>query len=348
MSGHDAVMNDRTSLRVALAGYGPAGADLHAPLVDATPGLDLESVVTRDPGRSARARERHPGIRVVATVADALVPRPDLLVVATPNRLHVEAALLAIEAGVAVVVDKPLAVTSADARRVVEAARAAGVPLTVFQNRRWDGDFLTIQGLCETGELGDVLRFESRFERWRPTPKPGWREEADPAEGGGVLVDLGAHLVDQAFRLLGPPVRWHAETAIRRPSARTIDDAFVALEHADGAISHLWMSAVTAAPGPRFRVLGSRAAYVKQGLDVQEQMLRDGGDPSAAGWGREPPDAWGRVQAGGESRAVETEPGAWPRFYAALRDALRDEAPLPVDPAGAVAVLELLEAAATS
>jgi predicted dehydrogenase len=333
---------------VALAGYGPAGADLHAPLIEATPGLSLESVVTRDPGRSAGARERHPAVRVVATVQEALDFEPDVLVVATPNRFHVEAALLAIAAGVAVVVDKPLAVTAADARRVVAAADAAGVPLTVFQNRRWDGDFLTVRRLREAGELGDILRFESRFERWRPTLKPGWREEADPAAGGGVLLDLGAHLVDQALQLLGPPVRTHAETAIRRPGAQTVDDAFLALEHEGGAVSHLWMSAVAAAPGPRFRVLGSRAAYLKQGLDVQEQMLRDGGDPATPGWGHEPPDAWGRLQAGAESQTIETEPAAWPRFYALLRDALRGEAPLPVDPADAVAVLELLEDAATS
>jgi predicted dehydrogenase len=244
------------------------------------------------------------------------------------------------------VVDKPLAVTAADARRVVAAARAAGVPLTVFHNRRWDGDFLTVWKLHADGDLGDVLRFESRFERWRPEPKAGWREDADPAQGGGVLLDLGPHLVDQALQLFGPPARVHGEVRTRRPGARVDDDAFLALEHEGGAISHLWMSATAAAPGPRYRVLGSRAAYVKPGLDGQEAALRDGGDPSDPGWGREPPEAWGRLQQGDEGRPVETEPGAYPRFYALLRDALIDGTPLPVDPADAVAGLELLEAAA--
>jgi predicted dehydrogenase len=137
----------------------------------------------------------------------------------------------------------------------------------------------------------------------------------------------------------------HAEVATRRPGARTDDDAFLALEHEGGAVSHLWMSAVAAAPGPRYRVLGSRAAYVKRGLDGQEDALRAGGDPATPDWGREPPATWGALWAGDELRAVETEPGAYPRFYALLRDALAGDAPLPVDPADAVTGLELLEAA---
>jgi predicted dehydrogenase len=332
-------VND-TSLRVALAGYGLAGAVFHAPLIAATPGLELETVVTRDPQRAEEASRR--GANAVASIDEAIATKPDLLVVATPNRHHVDAAHAAIAAGVAVVVDKPLAPTAADARRVVEAADAANVPLTVFHNRRLDGDFLTVRQLLDAGDLGEILRFESRFERWRPEPKPGWREKADPAEGGGALLDLGPHLVDQALQLLGPAVSIHAEIKTRRPQAETDDDAFIALEHESGAISHLWMSAIAGAPGPRFRVLGSRAAYVKAGLDGQEAALRDGADPAAPDWGREPPAAWGRLQAGDEQQPVETVPGAYPRFYALVRDALLGERPLPVDPADAVTGLELL------
>jgi predicted dehydrogenase len=341
-------VNDGTDLDVALLGYGLAGAVFHGPLLAATPGLRLDAVVTANPERAAQARERHPAARVVPSLDEALATGPDLLVVAAPNRTHPEAAHAAIAAGVAVVVDKPIAVTVAEARGVVDAARAAGVPLTVFHNRRWDGDFLTIRRLRDEGALGEVLRFESRFERWRPHVKEGWRERGDPAEGGGTLLDLGPHLVDQALTLFGPPVRVHAEVATRRPGATVDDDAFLALEHAGGTISQLWTSATAAAPGPRFRVLGSKAAYVKEGLDGQEESLRHGGDPAAPGWGREPPEAWGRLVAGDDARPVETEPGAYPRFYALLRDALRDGAPLPVDPDDAVAGLELLEAAAAS
>jgi predicted dehydrogenase len=284
----------------------------------------------------------------VASIDEALATRPDLLVVATPNRFHAQAAREAIDAGVAVVVDKPLAPTAEEARRVVDASRKRGVPLTVFHNRRLDGDFLTVRRLQEDGELGDILRFESRFERWRPEPKPGWRESSDPAEGGGVLLDLGPHLVDQALQLLGAVKGVHREVRTRRAGAQTDDDAFLALEHESGAISHLWMSATAAAPGPRFRVLGTEAAYVKDGLDGQEAALRDGADPAAPDWGREPPDRYGRLQAGDEQRPVETEPGAYPRFYALLRDALVAGGPMPVDPADAVTGLELLERAAAS
>jgi scyllo-inositol 2-dehydrogenase (NADP+) len=339
-------VNDATELSVALAGFGLAGSVFHAPLIAATPGLRLATVVTRNPQRAIQVADRYPRADVAGSVEEALATGPDILVVATPNRAHAEVALAAIDAGVAVVVDKPLAVTAADARRVVAAARDAGVPLTVFQNRRWDGDFLTVQQLRADGELGDIWRFESRFERWRPEPKAGWREQADPAEGGGLLLDLGPHLVDQALQLFGPPVRVHSEVRVRRPNARVDDDAFLALEHAGGTISHLWMSAIAGSPGPRYRVLGSRAAYVKAGLDGQEDALREGGDPADPDWGREPPEAWGRLHQGDEGRPVETAPGAYPRFYALLRDALADGAPLPVDPTDAVTALELLESAA--
>jgi predicted dehydrogenase len=178
-------------------------------------------------------------------------------VVAAPNRAHVPLARTAIDLGKAVVVDKPLALTAAEGRALVDAARARGVLLTVFQNRRWDGDLLTVRRLLTEGALGDVYRFESRFERWRPTPKPGWRESGAPEEGGGVLVDLGSHLVDQAASCSGPVSQVYAELDRRRPGVQVDDDAFVALTHASGVRSHLWMSAVAAQLGPRLRVLGA-------------------------------------------------------------------------------------------
>jgi predicted dehydrogenase len=251
----------------------------------------------------------------------------------------------ALDAGLDVVVDKPLAPTAAEARALVHAAKAAGRMLTVFHNRRWDGDFLTARKLIERGRLGRVLRFESRFERWRPEIKQGWRELGDPAEGGGVLNDLGSHLVDQALQLFGPVREVYGELDARRAGAQVDDDAFVALEHESGVRSHLWMSAVAADLGPRLRVLGDRAAYVKRGLDPQEDALRAGGDPRAPGWGEEPEPAWGVLGAGDEFEPVRTEPGAYVRFYEGVARALCEGAPPPVDPEDAVAVLELLDAA---
>jgi predicted dehydrogenase len=339
-------MADR-GIRTALIGYGLAGRVFHAPLIAAAGGMELTAVVTRDRGRRAAAEREHPGVALLES-ADEIWPRRDefdLVVIATPNRTHVGLALAAIAAALPVVVDKPLAPSAGEAREILAAAHRAGVMLTVFQNRRWDGDHLTLLKLIEAGELGRVMRFESRFERWRPDIKEGWRELGDPDEGGGVLLDLGPHLVDQALQLFGPVEGIYAELDGRRPGAQVDDDAFVALEHSSGVRSHLWMSAVAADLGPRMRVLGDRAAYVKHGLDVQEAALRDGGRPGEPGWGEEPESDWGRLGAGEDWTRVPTEPGAYLRFYEGVERALRSGAPPPVDAADSVAALEVLDAA---
>jgi predicted dehydrogenase len=340
----------RGEIRVALIGYGLAGSAFHAPLIAATPGMRLAFVVTSDAGRAAQARERHPGVTVVQS-PDELWGRAgeiDLVVVATPNATHVPLGLAALHAGLHVVIDKPLAATAADGRRLVDEARARRRLLSIFQNRRWDGDFLTLRRLIAEGALGDVHRFESRFERWRPVPKGGWREHANPAEAGGVLYDLGAHLIDQALVLFGPVTRVYAELDRRRPGMAVDDDAFVALTHASGVRSHLWMSSVAADDQSRFRVLGSKAAYVKHHLDVQEAALRAGALPGGAEWGAEPSERWGRLGAGDSWTAVPTERGDYPAFYAAIAAAVRDGAPPPVDPEDAITALDIITAARRS
>jgi predicted dehydrogenase len=255
-------------------------------------------------------------------------------------------ALAAIEAGLAVVVDKPLAPTAAEGRRVVEAASAAGVLLTVFHNRRWDGDMRTVIRLREEDAVGPVTRFESRFERWRPEVKTGaWRERGAPEDAGGVLFDLGSHLVDQTIVLFGRPTHVYAEVDRRRPGAEVDDDAFVALAHRGGVRSHLWTSHVAALPQARMRLLGLRGAYVKDGLDGQEDALRAGQRPGDPGWGEDPPDRWGWLGTEEDGRRVETERGAYEQFYAAVARSLRKGAPPPVDPMDAVVGLEVLEAA---
>jgi predicted dehydrogenase len=334
-------------IRAALIGYGLAGRAFHAPFVAATPGLELAAVVTRDEERRASAAREHPGIALLDSPDDVWSRAGDfgLVVVAAPNRAHVPLARAAIGAGIPVVVDKPLATSADAALELTEEAARAGVLLSVFQNRRWDGDFLTLKRLIAEGELGRVMRFESRFERWRPEIKEGWREAGDPDEGGGVLLDLGPHLVDQALQLFGPVEGIYAELDGRRADAQVDDDAFLALEHSSGVRSHLWMSAVAADLGPRMRVLGDRAAYVKRGLDVQEDALRAGESPTESGWGEEPESDWGVLGAGDAWRRVRTEAGDYGRFYSELEAALRTGGPPPVDPADAVAVLEVLDAA---
>ena len=272
----------------------------------------------------------------------------DLVVVAAPNSAHVPAATAAIEAGLPVVVDKPLAVTTADARGLITLARERNVMLTVFQNRRYDGDMQTLRRLLAEGTLGDPLRFESRFERWRPTPKPGWRESGQPGEGGGLLMDLGSHLIDQALQLFGPASAVYCELDRRRAQVAVDDDVFVALTHLNGVRSHLWMSVLASQLGPRLRVLGSRASYVKFGLDLQEDALRAGQRPGRGPWGEEPAERWGVVGAGDDVRPVATERGDYGRFYAGVAAALRDGVPPPVDPDESWRVLEVIEAARRS
>lgn len=333
--------------RVGLIGFGVAGAYFHAPFIATTPGLRLSAVVTRDPERQARVARDYPDVRVVDSVErlwdDAR--HLDVVVIATPNRSHVPLAQAAIDAGLPAVVDKPMAASSAGARRLVAHARACGRLLTVYQNRRWDGDFLTLRRLLQDGEIGQPLRFESRFERWRPILRPDWRHLAAPEDAGGLLFDLGSHLVDQAMLLFGPVSHVYAELDHRHPDAVVDDDSFVALTHRSGVRSHLFMSAMAAQPGPRFRVLGSRAAYVKYGMDVQETELRAGGRPDRAGWGEEPVDRWGQLGHSETLRAVPTAPGAYQDFYRGLVSALRGDGPPPVDPADAVAALDVIEAA---
>jgi predicted dehydrogenase len=338
-------------LNVAIIGYGIGGAVFHGPLVEATPGMRVAYVVTGNDERAAAAKRVHDGVSAVRS-ADELWARADsidLVVVTSPNRAHAPQALAAIEAGLPVVVDKPFAIDVAQAEQVIDAARAARVPLTVFQNRRWDGDFLTLRRLIDEGVLGKVTRFESRFERWRPVLKGGWRETGGEGEAGGLLYDLCAHLIDQALQLFGPVEQVYAEVDTRRPGVLNDDDTFVALTHTSGVRSHLWASALASDLGPRMRVLGDRAAYVKHGLDVQEDRLRDGRRPDLeADWGVEPESMWGEVGTPGDSSPVATEPGCYQRFYLDVAAALRGGGALPVDPADSVEGLRVIEAAQRS
>ncbi|MFJ3716819.1 Gfo/Idh/MocA family oxidoreductase [Streptomyces sp. NPDC090057] len=351
-----------TPLRVGLIGYGLAGSVFHAPLIAATEGLTLDTVVTSNPERQEQARAEFPDVRCVGTTEELFgrADELDLIVIASPNKTHVPLATAALEAGLPVVVDKPVAGTAAEARQLAALAEERGLLLSVFQNRRWDNDFLTLRALLEKGELGDVWRFESRFERWRPRPKGGWRESGDPAEIGGLLYDLGSHVVDQALVLFGPVTEVYAETDIRRPGAETDDDTFIALTHASGVRSHLYVSATTAQLGPRFRVLGSQAGFVKYGLDPQEAALRADERPgTSADWGTEPESLWGRLgvggpPSGGESpvtgggRPVPTLAGDYPAYYAAVAAALTGAGPNPVPALEAAAALDVLEAARRS
>ena len=231
--------------------------------------------------------------------------------------------------------------TAADARAAVELAERLGVVLSVYQNRRWDSDFRTVRALAGGGALGEITRFESRFER---------RQDGPPAAGGGTLLDFGSHLVDQALQLLGPVRTVYAEIRARDDAVGLDDDVFIALTHAGGARSHLWGSWVQSAPGPRFRVTGTRATYVVDGMDIQEELLLAGRTPASEGdaWGVEPQDRWGRVHDGSAAVPQPTERGRWDTYHPAFAAAVRGGGPVPVDPRDAVATAEVLDAARAS
>jgi scyllo-inositol 2-dehydrogenase (NADP+) len=342
--------NHQHSLNVGLIGYGLAGACFHAPLIAATPGLRLTHIVTRSPERSRGALGEHPEATVVPEAQELWqhAHELDVVVVATPNSTHVPLARAALNAGLHVVVDKPFAPSADEARALIALAESCGRRVTVYQNRRWDNDFLTLRSLLEHDALGEVHRFESRFERWRPEAKPGWKRSAVREDAGGILFDLGSHLIDQALQLFGPVRQVYAELDPAYPGSEVDDDSFVALTHAGGVRSHLWMSSVAAQPGPRLRVLGNSGAFVKYGLDPQEDALRRGEGPGLSNWGAEDAARYGWLGTDADRRRIPSLPGDYQQFYVQLLEALRNDAPLPVDPQDAVAVLEVIQAAQRS
>ncbi len=333
---------------MALVGYGLGGSAFHAPLIAATAGLTLGAVVTTDAARAAEVAARYPEAEVVAGVEGLLESAGDwdLVVVTVPNARHREVAEAALGAGLPVVLDKPVTPTVAEAERLARLAADRGVSLIPYHNRRWDGDFLTVGDLVGAGRLGQVWRFESRFERWKPTLAAGTWKQDPAAPGGGILFDLGPHLVDQALTLFGAPESVYAEVSARRSAV--VDDAFVALHYPGGPAVHLWASSQAAQLGPRFRVLGSAGGYVKYGMDPQEDALRAGRSPTGAGWGEEPSGSWGRLGSVEGTDEVPTRPGAYQSFYAGVAAHLLEGAPAPVDFADAVTGLRVLEAAAGS
>jgi scyllo-inositol 2-dehydrogenase (NADP+) len=354
MSSTDSELAAR-SLQVAVIGYGLAGAVFHAPLIASTPGMTVAAIVTNHPERRERAQRDFPHATILSTAQDLWhdPSRYDLVVVAAPNRAHVPLGLAAMNAGLPVVIDKPFAASVADAEQLITASKTTGNLLTVFQNRRWDNDFLLVRQLLAADLLGPITRFESRYERYRAEPRPGvWRESPAAEEAGGLLFDLGSHVIDQALQLFGQPVSVYAEVEKQRPGAQVDDDTFVALSFANGLHVHLSMSLIARNPGPRFRINGLRGTYEKWGVDPQEDALQSGMRPGDPHWGVEPRERWGHISADVNGvhidGSLETPPGAYERFYTLLRDALLTGGPPPVDPADAVASLRIIEAARQS
>ncbi|GAA1236766.1 putative dehydrogenase [Microbacterium phyllosphaerae] len=333
------------TIRTAIIGYGTGGRVFHGPLIDATEGLEVSAIVTSNPDRSQHAQGRYPRAAVFDDV-DALFAAGgfDLLVVTSPNETHVPFARRAVDAGIPVVLDKPLATSVDDARAIVDDAERAGVLLTVFQNRRWDGDFLTLREVIAEGALGDIHQFDSAFEWWAPELGARWKDTASPEQGGGILFDLGPHLIDQALMLFGDVIDVHGELDNRRGGGAD-DDAFVSLTHASGVRSRLWMSAIAPSNRPRFRVVGSTGVFESHGLDPQEQQAIAGMHPTEAGFGVHDDGRVATLSTADGDQPLPLCAGEHRAFYALLLEALTAGRPLPVDPADSIRGLQLIESA---
>ena len=326
-------------VRTALVGFGYAGRTFHAPLIAACSDLRLEAVVSR---QVEAVVEAWSDARVLASFDEALAdPAIDLIVLATPNDLHASQAEAALKAGKAVVVDKPFTLSAEEARRLAALADERDLVLSVFHNRRWDADFLTLKALIAEDRLGPVVRLESSFNRWRPEVRDRWREGDGP--GAGLWYDLGPHLIDQALVLFGRPLGVTCDLATLRLGGRAVDYAHAVLRYPDKRVI-LHADMMTPAPDARFAVHGARASWLKEGLDVQEDQLKAGLTPDAVGWGVDLRPGVVIDGATGARAAVAGPPGDYPAYYSAVARAVRDGGPNPVPPGEAVAVMEVLEA----
>jgi len=335
-------------IRVGLVGFGMAGRVFHGPLISSVDGLQLAAVMERS---SNHAAERYPGVVTYRSLDEMLADSSlDLFVVATPSGSHFDVAGRILRAGRHIVVDKPVAVASAEIAELIRLAEANRVLLAPFQNRRWDSDFLTVQKLLRDGALGRLVHFESRFDRWRPVAPTNrlWKE--DPANGG-VLLDLGTHIADQALVLFGKPQAVSADLVRERDWARANDGFEIRLRY-PGFQVVLGANSLSLPAGPRFHLRGSGGNYWKYGVDPQEAALNRITRIQDPAWGLEPQSDWGTfhvdIAGGTVTRPVEPLPGDYRRYYTALRDALLGKAPLPVAPVEAWRTARLLEWAVES
>ena len=330
-------------IKVAVIGYGYSAQTFHIPLINASDSFELAAISSS----KKDLLERHYPQVLVFDTAEKLIASAavDLVVITTPNDAHYPIAKQYLECGINVVVEKPMVTTSTEAQELTTIARERSLLLSVFHNRRWDGDFLTIKKLLDNNLVGDVRFFESHFDRFRPRVRQRWREQ--PGQGSGVWFDLGSHLVDQAISLFGLPEALTARCLTLRKGSKTTDYFHVLLHYNDLEVM-LHASSFSAAPNVRFRLEGTGGSFVKYGLDPQEQQLKSGITPNDPCYGAEDADNYGRFYTESSTELIETEQGCYQQYYAEISAALALGADNPVNPEEAVEVLKILELAEIS
>ncbi len=329
-------------INVGVVGFGLAGKVFHAPFIRMVDGFHLSAIMRR----SGEPDPNYRDVKFVRSVDDLLADKSiELVVVATPNDLHAPIARQCLEAGRHVVVDKPFTCTLAEAEDVVATAEKRQRIVTVFQNRRWDGDFRTVQKILADGTLGPIRIFETHFDRYRPQLRGTWHERVMP--GMGLIFDLGPHLIDAALVLFGKPEAITGDLRKERDGT-PVDDAFDITLHYAQMRALLRASAVTADTGPRFWVCGLKGSYTKYGLDPQEEAMKQGGDPTQSHWGKEPESAWGKLTTAEGEKKVPTIPGHYRGYYENVRDAILGKAPIAVSPQQAIDVMRVIDLAQQS
>jgi scyllo-inositol 2-dehydrogenase (NADP+) len=330
------------SLRVGIAGYGLSGRYFHAPLLKGC-GYEVAGVLTRDSVRAGHAVEDFPQVEIASTIEGLLAIGLDLLVVASANVVHAEQIIAGMGSGTAVVVDKPMCLSYEQTEIILNTSQKRQVPVTVFFNRRWDSDSLTLKRVLREGLLGEVFRVDSRFERFRPSlASSSWRETSSPQEGGGLLLDLQPHLISTSLDWFGPATL--AYSSVRSIRGDVDDDILLVLKHDSGVDSYLSASAIIGAPGPRLRVNGSKGSLVINDLDPQESLLRAGKFPRGGHWDV-PTTSKATLQLGDEIFEVENENGNYAIFYELVKGALVGTNAWPVSSADALSVASIIDQA---
>lgn len=336
-------------LNVGLIGYGFSGRTFHAPVITTIPNLKLKKIVQR---RGMSSKERYPSVEVVDNVQNLYLDKDiDLIVITTPSTDHFKFIKDALLAGKHVVVEKPFTTCSNEADELIALAKEQGKVLSVFHNRRWDGDFLTIQKIIENEMLGHVTEAEFRWESFSPSANPGsWRESN--AVGSGILYDLGVHFFDQALSLFGTPKTIEADIRILREGTQAVDYFNITLGYKNGFSVGVKSSMLAREPGPRYTIHGSKGSFIKYGIDPQEDLLRKGQTPTSPGWGEESKERWGKLNTSLNGLhivgSIETIPGSYQSYYQNVYDHISGLAELTVKPEEARMSIRLIELAMKS
>lgn len=329
-------------LKVGIAGYGLAGRSFHAPILAGT-NFEVTAVLTTNDVRKRHAKEDFPTVKIVSTIEELCAQDLDLIVIASGNQVHLSQALTAINAGIPTVVDKPMGINVAQTREILDAADSAGVVVTTYFNRKWDSDILTLKRVIRDGQIGRVIRMDSRFERFRPQLNPqSWRENNSPEDGGGLLLDLMPHLISTAIECFGPANL--KSSSIRSVRGGADDDCVLVLAHETGVESILSASAVVGAPGPRLRVIGSEGAFVVKELDPQEALLRAGKAPKDGKW-EEGTSSQAFIHRGDSVEEFKADPGNYASFYSLVHEAIVNKTAMPISPEEILAVAQIIDKA---